>query len=182
MKWCGHVAPCAGRCAGSRQPDHARSSFFCAIAMASPHAPTSRNPFVRRCSMTCTPEQPHQLVDAHSFSRVEDRRKVMDAADINGASSVRRAMCEHISHNRDRGCGLPLSRSSSVLFCQHCSQHVATAIPCPPCRYPPRCSRLCRGRAPLLRFVQDAEKYQRSPGPPGRLCLYDVCVCVCWVV
>ena len=28
MRWSGHVAPCAGRCAGSRQPDHARSSFF----------------------------------------------------------------------------------------------------------------------------------------------------------
>ena len=28
MRWCGHVTPCAGRCAGSRQPDHARSSFF----------------------------------------------------------------------------------------------------------------------------------------------------------
>ena len=103
----------------------------------------------------------------------------MDAADINGASSVQRAMCEHISHHRDRGCGLPRSRSSSVLFCQHCCQHVATAMPCPPCRTPPRCSRLCRGRAPLMRFVQDAAKSQRSPGPPGRLRLHCVCVCVC---
>jgi hypothetical protein len=28
MVWCGHVAPCSGRCAGSRQPGHARGSFF----------------------------------------------------------------------------------------------------------------------------------------------------------
>jgi hypothetical protein len=102
----------------------------------------------------------------------------MDAADINGASSVQRAMCEHISHNRDRGCGLLRSRSSSVLFCQHCCQHVATALPCPPCRTSPPCSLLCRGRAPQLRSIQDAAKSQGSPGPPGRLRLLCVCVCV----
>jgi hypothetical protein len=101
----------------------------------------------------------------------------MDAADINGASSVQRAMGEHISHYRDRGCGLPRSRSSSVLFCQHCSQHVATAMPCPPSLSPPRCFRLCRGFAPLLRFLQDAAKSQCSPAPPGRPRLRCMCVC-----
>ena len=46
--------------------------------------------------MTCTQEQPHLLVAAHNLSRVEDRRNVMDAADINGASSGQRAMCGYI--------------------------------------------------------------------------------------
>ena len=91
---------------------------------------------------------------------------------------MQRAMGEHISHYRDRGCGLPRSRSSSVLFCQHCSQHVATAMPCPPSLSPPRCFRLCRGFAPLLRFLQDAAKSQCSPAPPGRPRLRCMCVCV----
>ena len=93
---------------------------------------------------------------------------------------ILRATCDvwvH-SHNRDRGCGLPRSRSSSVLFCQHCCQQVATALPCPPCRTSPRCSLLCRGRVPQLRSIQDAAKSQSSPGPPGRLRLLCVCVCV----
>jgi hypothetical protein len=152
--------------------------ILCTSVTQCPHAPTSRNPFVRRSTMTCTPEQPHLLVAAHNFYRVEVTKKVMDAADINGASSVQRATGERISRNRDRGCRLPRSRSSSVLFCQLCSQHVATAIPCPPRRSPPRCSRLCRGRAPLRRSVQDAAKSQCSPAPPGRPRLRCMCVCV----
>ena len=92
---------------------------------------------------------------------------------------MQRAIGEHISHHRDRGCGLPRSMSSSVLLCQHCSQHVATAMPCPPSLSPPRCFRLCRGFAPLMRFVQDAAISQCSPGPPGRLRLRCICVGVC---
>ena len=176
---CGHVAPsCARRCAGSRLPDHARCSFFCAIATPCPRAPTPCNPFVCRSTMICTPAQPHLLVAAHTFCRVEITKKVMDAADINGTFFVQRATGELISHYRDRGCGLPRSRSSSVLLCQYCSQHVATAMPCPPCLSPPRCFRLCRGCTPRLRFLRDAAKSQRSPAPLGRPRLRCMCVCV----
>jgi hypothetical protein len=127
--------------------------------------------------MTCTPEQPHLLVAAHNFYRVEVTTTVMDAADINGTFFVQRATGELISHYRDRGCGLPRSRSSSVLLCQYCSQHVATAMPCPPCLSPPRCFRLCRGCTPRLRFLRDAAKSQRSPAPLGRPRLRCMCVC-----
>jgi hypothetical protein len=50
--------------------------------------------------------------------------------------------------------------------------------PCLPCRTSPRCSLLCRGRAPQLRSIQDVAKAQGSPGPPGRLRLLCVRVCV----
>ena len=128
--------------------------------------------------MTCTPEQPHMLVAAHNFYRVEVTTTIMDAADINGTFFVQRATGELISHYRDRGCGLPHIRSSSVLLCQHCSQHVATAMPCPPCLSPPRCFRLCRGCTPRPRFLRDAAKSQRSPAPLGRPRLRCMCVCV----
>ena len=68
-----HVAPGAGRCAGSRRPDHARgSSFARCIAMPCPCAPTSRDPFVCRCTMTCTTKRPCLSVAAHKF---QHRRK-----------------------------------------------------------------------------------------------------------
>jgi hypothetical protein len=55
MMWCGHVAPCAGRCAGSRQPDHARSSF---VVRSRCHAHT--------CSYVAQPVCPQVPYDVHT--------------------------------------------------------------------------------------------------------------------
>ena len=62
-------------------------------------------------------------------------------------------------------------------FCLFC-QHAATALPRLPCHTSSCCALLYRGRALLMRPVQDAPRSQRPPGPPGRLRLHCVCVCV----
>ena len=62
-------------------------------------------------------------------------------------------------------------------FCLFC-QHAATALPRLPCHTPSCCALLYRGRALSMRPVQDAPRSQRPPGPPGRLRLHCVCVCV----
>ena len=62
-------------------------------------------------------------------------------------------------------------------FCLFC-QHAATALPRLPCHTPSCCALLYRGRALSMRPVQDAPRSRRPPGPPGRLRLHCVCVCV----
>jgi hypothetical protein len=57
-------------------------------------------------------------------------------------------------------------------------QHAATALPRLPCHTPSCCALLYRGCALLTRPVQDAPRSQHPPGPPGRLRLHSVCVCV----
>ena len=94
---------------------------------------------------------------------------------------MQRAIGEHISHHRDRGCGLPRSMSSSVLLCQHCSQHVATAMPCPPSLSPPRCFRLCRGLRPsdaLCAGRRDIPVLAWPARPPSPALYMCGCVCV----
>ena len=92
-----------------------------------PRAPTSRNPFVCRCPMPCTPKQPHLLVAAHNPNMVKDRRQVMDTGDIDSASSVQRTTYERISHDRDRGCAPPAHQPSSV----HFASIIASMLPLP---------------------------------------------------
>ena len=151
--------------------------IFCAIATPRPRAPTSCNPFVRRFNVACTPTQPQLSSASHNSKNGRTGSR----------SGTRATSTTHPSCNMR---GTSTSRANAIAagarratgpqrpFCQHCCQHVATALPCPPCRTSPPCSLLCRGRAPQLRSIQDAAKSQSSPGPPGRLRLLCVCVCV----
>ena len=77
-------------------------------------------------------------------------------------------------HSRTPAVQQAKRREFSCLFCHQ----AATAPPRLPCRTPSCCALLCRGRALLMLPVQDAPRSQHPPGPPGRLRLHSVCVCV----
>jgi hypothetical protein len=152
--------------------------IFCAIATPCPRAPTSCNPFVRRFNVACTPTQPHSCWASHNLQSgmTGTRSGTRATPTAHPSSNVR---CTSTSRANAIAAGSPpRSRPTASPFCQHCCQHAATAWPCPPCRTSPCCSLLCRGRAPLLHYIQDAAKSQGSPGPPGRSRLHCVCVCV----
>ena len=134
--------------------------IFCAIATPCPRAPTSCNPFVCRSTMTCTPAQPHLLVAAHNFCRVEITKKVMDAADINKTFFVQRTTGERIHGTAIAAIALHAAGPAASYFanivpsllplpCLAC--HVAThhAVPC------------CAGRAPSFRA------WYRTPREPS---------------
>ena len=150
---------------------------FCAIATPRPRAPTSCNPFVRRFNVACTPAQPHSCLASHNLQHGRTGSRPGTRATPTG---IHHATYDVRARRAQMRLRLGAHRAAGPLhpFCQHCCQHAATAWPCPPCLTSPCSSLLRRGRAPLLRYIQDAAESQGSPGPPGRSHLHCVCVCV----
>jgi hypothetical protein len=149
--------------------------------MPCPRAPTSRDPFVCRCPMPCTPEQPHLLVAAHNPNMVKDRRQVMDAGDIDSASSVQRATYERISHDRDRGCASHAHQPSSVHFASSIASMLP--LPCLACHAAPHFATPCyAGAVPsccaLYRLPRDLSARPARPAASPAICVCSMC-CSC---
>ena len=180
MMWCGHVAPCAGRRAGSRQPDHARSSSF---VRARCHARVRpRRAIHLSAGALCGPHQrSHKCAWLRTtFSSTRSQGRRIASCEVVSSSSIRRATCEHNlwalkEPRRHRAalhaaCVLPLF--ADMPACCHCP--ATPAMPHPISLLP-----ALPGLRPLdARPVQDAPRSQHPPGPPGRLRLHSVCVCV----
>ena len=146
--------------------------------MPCPRAPTSRDPFVCRCPMPCTPEQPHLLVAAHNPNMVKDRRQVMDAGDIDSASSVQRATYERISHDRDRGCASHAHQPSSVHFASSIASMLP--LPCLACHAAPHFATPCyAGAVPsccaLYRLPRDLSARPARPAASPAICVCAIC-------
>jgi hypothetical protein len=118
-------------------------------------------------------------VASHNLSTLEAKEQNTKTSDFSDMSYVHRMTHEHVAQARSLtqpgGQQVRQRPLSSNFTCQHvvtatCLARHATPHLAAPC---------CAGAA---RFVQDTASSQCSPGPPGRLCLHDVCVCVCWVV
>ena len=118
---------------------------------------------------------------AHTLSRVEDRRNVMDAADINGASSGQRAMCEHIHITAIAAVGSHAAGPAASCF----ASIVASKLPLP-CLAHHAALRLavpCYAGAASLSCA--LFRTPRNPkARPARLTAFAcfVYVCVCWVM
>ena len=71
----------------------------------------------------------------------------------------------------------------AAFFLPTCSQHATTALPRLPCRTPPCCSLLCRGRAPFAALCTGRRDISvlAWPARPPSPALY-VCVCVLGMV
>ena len=145
--------------------------------MPCPRAPTSRNPFVCRWPTTCTPTQAPTWVRAHNSQHRNTSCWPRERAAW-AALLPHIAWCKNSLHERDCSCEPAVQQAQQRLVCQHCGQHAATALPRLPCHTPSCCALLYRGCALLTRPVQDAPRSQHPPGPPGRLRLHCVCVCV----
>ena len=151
-------------------------AHFCAIATPCPRAPTPCNPFVSRSTMTCTPAQPHLLVAAHNFCRVEITKTVMDAADINKTLFVQRTTGERIHGTAIAAIALHAAGPAASYFanivpsmlplpCLAC--HVAThhAVPCCAGRAPSFCAWYKTPREPSARLARPTAIH-RSPWLP----------------
>ena len=129
--------------------------------------------------MTCTQEQPHLLVAAHNLSRVEDRRDVMDAADINGASSGQRAMCGYIHITAIAAVGSHAAGPAASCF----ASIVASMLPLP-CLAHHAALRLAApcyaGAAPLSCALFRTPRNSKARPAAAFACF--VYVWVCWVM
>ena len=139
-----------------------RVILVCTGALCGPHQRSHKCAWVRTTS---------------SGTRGHGRR--VEPCEVIGSSSIRRATYEHSlwgSKNHDATEQHFMQRvfCPCLLTCQH----AATALPRLPCHTPSCCALLYRGCALLTRPVQDAPRSQHPPGPPGRLRLHSVCVCV----
>jgi hypothetical protein len=174
----GHVAPFAGRCAGSRRPDHARRPFFVRSrrhARAHPRRaiPLSAGPLWSAHQHSHIHLWPHTTI-----SMGGDKKQVRNEGDIDSASLTQHAMYEHVSHQCDCGWEPTVQQAHSIPFASIVASmlplHPATpAIPRPTILHPavpgPRpLYVLCTGRlavsarlgrpAALLAFVvRDAQ-------------------------
>ena len=180
---CGHVAPsCARRCAGSRLPDHARCSFFVRSQHRARVRPR-RSIHLPAGSMW----RAHQHSHKHVWPRTTFNKGGHETIRQRGRHRPRifyatHVVSVHLTQPRARLWARSASGQQRP-FCQHCSQHAATALPRLPCRTPPRCSLLCRGRAPSAALCTGRREIPvlAWPARPPSPALY-VCVCVCWVV
>ena len=179
MKWCGHVAPCAGRCAGSRQPDHARSSFF---VRSRCHARVRQHRAIRlSAGALCGPHQrSHKCAWLRTtFSSTRDQGRRSESCEVVSSSSIRRATYEHNlwalkEPRRHRAalhaaCVLPLF--ADMPACCHCPATPAMPHPI-----------LLRPALPGLRPL-DAPCTGRhtipTPGRPAWPPSPALCMCVC---
>ena len=176
----GHVAPCARCCAGSRRPDHARRPFLVrSRRQAHAHPRRAILSSAGPLCVACTPAQPQSYLASHNLQHMGGKEGVQERG-------------RHRQHPSRKVRGTSASRANANCGWEPTAQQ-ATASPLPAfmlpacchClalpamrRTPPRCSLLCRGRAPLLRSMRDAAKSQCPPGPPGRPRLRCMCVCV----
>ena len=133
--------------------------------------------------MTCTPEQPHLLVDAHSFStRVEDRRKVMDAAGINGVHPPCNVRCVSTSHIT----AIAAVGSHAAGPAASCFASIAPSMLPLPCLARHAAPRLAApgyaGAAPLCCALYRTPRNPnaRPARPAAFACMVCVCVCVGW--
>jgi hypothetical protein len=123
-----------GRCAGSRRPDHARRPFLCdrdGMPTRTHVAQSLR--FVCRSTVECTPTQPHSSI----WPRTTFSMGGQEAGQERGRRRQRisHATCDvraRLAQMRLR-LGAHRAAGSQHPFCQHCCQHVATALPCHTC-------------------------------------------------
>ena len=169
----GHVAPCAGRCAGSRRPDHARRPSFVRSRRHAHARPRRAIPLSAGPLWSA-----HQHGHIHQWPRTTFSMGGQEAGQERGRHRQRisHATCDIRARLAQRRLQLGAAGSQQP-FCQHCCQHVATAPPCHTCHPTPHhtapcCAgpvyALCTGRlavnarlgrpAALLAFtVEDAQ-------------------------
>jgi hypothetical protein len=92
---------------------------------------TSRNPFVRRSTVECTPTQPHSSLASHNLQHGRTRSRSGTRA-----TSTAHPLTQHcdvrarLAHKQMRlRLGAHRAAGSQHPFCQHRCQHVATALP-----------------------------------------------------
>ena len=144
MVWCGHVAPCAGRCAGSRQPDHARSSFFVRPRC---HARVRQRRAIRLSAGSMW--RAHQHSHNQVWPRTTFNKGGQEAVQQRGRHRQRIFYATHDVHAH---LTQPRARlwARSASGQQHCCQHAATALPRLPCPAPPRAAPCCAAPAPSI--------------------------------
>ena len=129
--------------------------------------------------MTCTPAQPHLLVAAHNFCRVEITKTVMDAADINKTFFVQRTTGERIHGTAIAAVALHAAGPAASYFANilpnrlplpYLARHAATRLAAP----------AYAGAAPLCGALYRMQRNPsaRPPRPAALACV--VCVFVCW--
>jgi hypothetical protein len=132
--------------------------------MPCPRAPTSRNPFVCRFNVACTPAQPQSGLASHNFQQGRTR----------SSSATRATSTAHLLCNARRTCTSHTTASAAVG-----AQRIRPAALLPACCHCPAtpamprptscCALLCRPRALYMRSVHVASQSQWLLGPPGHL-------------